>query len=120
MNKELLEKKINLVMDKLINLGGADYDADKNITAKEATATGNIARDFGIEEWDWPQGIGLYGLCLLQDYYGDDRYMDFFKNWYQTNLDKGLPSKNINTTAPLLTLEHILDKMPNKNIWEDL
>lgn len=120
MNKELLEKKINLVMDKLINLGGADYDADKNITAKEATATGNIARDFGIEEWDWPQGIGLYGLCLLQDYYGDDRYMDFFKSWYQTNLDKGLPSKNINTTAPLLTLEHILDKMPNKDVWEDL
>ena len=66
MTNEVLGQKIQLVMDKLIHLGGADYDSDKNISVEEATTTGNIARDFGIEEWDWPQGIGLYGLCMLQ------------------------------------------------------
>ena len=51
MTNEVLEQKIQLVMDKLIHLGGADYDSDKNISVEEATTTGNIARDFGIEEW---------------------------------------------------------------------
>ena len=73
MTNEALQKKINLVMDKLIHLGGADYENDKNISLKDAIASGNVARDFGIEEWDWPQGVGLYGLSMLQDYYRDDR-----------------------------------------------
>ena len=66
MTNEALQKKINLVMDKLIHLGGADYENDKNISLKDAIASGNVARDFGIEEWDWPQGVGLYGLSMLQ------------------------------------------------------
>lgn len=113
MSPKELQQKINLVMDKLIHLGGADYDQDKNISLEDAIASGNVARDFGIEEWDWPQGVGLYGLCMLQEYYQDDRFMDFFQNWFDSNIAKGLPSRNINTTAPYLTLIQILDCMPN-------
>ncbi|MEI3182784.1 MAG: hypothetical protein V8S98_05250 [Lachnospiraceae bacterium] len=61
MTNEQLLPIIHKVMDKLMNLGGADYDSDKN-TSKEQSDQGLIARDFGIEEWDWPQGVGLYGL----------------------------------------------------------
>ena len=120
MTNAILEAKIQLVMDKLIHLGGADYESDKMISLKDAMATGNVARDFGIEEWDWPQGVGLYGLCLLQKYFKDDRFMDFFQNWYQSNLKKGLPSKNINTTAPYLTLLQIIDTMPEKETYEKM
>ncbi len=102
LNKELLLEKISLVVDKLMNLGGADYDSDKN-TSQEAHKTGLIARDFGIEEFDWPQGVGLYGLEKLQTYYQDTRYDDFLTKWYRSKIDRGLPSKNINTTAPYLT-----------------
>ncbi len=116
---KLVEEKIKLVMDKLINLGGADYDKDKGTSAADA-GTGAIQRDFGIEEWDWPQGVGLYGLCRLQEYYGDDRYMDFFKKWYDRNLEIGLPSKNINTTTPFLTLLQIYEKFENSDRYEAL
>ena len=112
MTNEALQKKINLVMDKLIHLGGADYENDKNISLKDAIASGNVARDFGIEEWDWPQGVGLYGLSMLQDYYRDDRFMEFFLNWFRSNIERGLPSRNINTTCPYLTLLQILDRIP--------
>lgn len=88
MTNEALQKKINLVMDKLIHLGGADYENDKNISLKDAIASGNVARDFGIEEWDWPQGVGLYGLSMLQDYYRDDRFMEFFLNWFRSNIER--------------------------------
>ncbi len=111
--KELILEKINLVVDKLMNLGGADYDSDKN-TSKEAHKTGLIARDFGIEEFDWPQGVGLYGLEKLQTYYQDTRYDDFLTKWYRNNIDKGLPSKNINTTAPYLTLISLSERTKNK------
>ena len=120
MGNDHIKKKIELVVDKLLNLGGADYDQDKNISASEAIKTGNVARDFGIEEWDWPQGVGLYGLYLLQHYKKTDEYMDFFVNWFERNLKIGLPSRNINTTCPYLTLVNILDKMPEKDKYEKL
>lgn len=59
MTNEALQKKINLVMDKLIHLGGADYENDKNISLKDAIASGNVARDFGIEEW----GCTVFRCC---------------------------------------------------------
>lgn len=118
MTNEQLLVKINLVVDKLMNLGGADYDSDKS-AGKEQASRGMIARDFGIEEWDWPQGVGLYGLNKLQNFHGDTRYLEFFRNWYQSNLDKGLPSRNINTTAPYLTLINILDDL-NVPEYEEL
>ena len=120
MTNEVLEQKIQLVMDKLIHLGGADYDSDKKISVEEATTTGNIARDFGIEEWDWPQGIGLYGLCMLQTYYKDGRFNEFLQNWFRGNIDRGLPSKNINTTAPFLTLVQVMDQLPDFPEYEQL
>lgn len=110
-NKELLPK-IHLVMEKLMNLGGADYENDRSV-GKEEASRGIIARDFGIEEWDWPQGVGLYGLLKLQRFYGDNRYLEFFDSWFENNLKKGLPSKNINTTAPYLVLVELLDDLKN-------
>lgn len=106
-SEEVLLQKIHLVVERLMNLGGADYDSDKN-SKKEDTASGKIARDFGIEEWDWPQGVGLYGLLKLQSYYGDNRYQEFLDQWYQRNIRIGLPSKNINTTAPYLALTELI------------
>lgn len=101
MTTELLKAKTNQVAYKLLHLGGADYDKDKDISIKDAIATGNVARDFGIEEWDWPQGVGLYGLYMLYEQNGDDSYLKFLEEWFRGNIEKGLPSRNI------LSLIHI-------------
>ena len=119
MTNEILLEKIHLVVEKLMNLGGCDAEQDKN--ADDATAaTGMIQRDFGIEEWDWPQGIGLYGLYKLQSFYKDSRYMEFFENWFANNLKLGLPSKNVNTTAPFLALTGIMDDMKDPELYQNL
>lgn len=118
-DKKEIEEKLLLVAEGLINLGGADYDKDKDASS-EAAGTGAIERDFGIEEWDWPQGVGLYGLYLVQEYYGDGRYMEFFKKWYDRNIEAGLPSKNINTTAPYLTLLQIYDRFDDSRKYEEM
>ena len=115
-NEQLLDK-IHLVVKKLMNLGSSDYEQDKTAD-KDSCRKGIIQRDFGIEEWDWPQGIGLYGLYKLQTHYGDGRYNDFFSNWYEHNIQSGLPSKNINTTAPFLALVNLWDQLPEADNYK--
>ena len=111
MEKKIITDAIDRVVYRLLHLGGADYDADKT-ASRDATKTGVIARDFGIEEWDWPQGVGIYGLLQLQKHGNDPhRYDAFLKNWFENNVKIGLPSKNINTTAPLLTLAEFCGQM---------
>ncbi|OOM81163.1 glycoside hydrolase family 88 protein [Clostridium sp. BL-8] len=107
-----IRAKLDLVVDKLINL---DRPADEEKLTKDGgEAIGMFPRDFGIQEWDWPQGVGLYGLLKLDKHDKSKKYLDFLNNWYKTNIDNGLPSKNINTTAPLLTLINLLETSPNK------
>lgn len=112
-NNKDIKKYIELVVNNMMNMGDADYDMDKE-TSSDSHSKGLIARDFGIMEWDWPQGVGIYGLAMLQKHYGDARYDDFLNNWFKTNIEKGLPSKNINTTAPYLTLIDLARRTGNK------
>ena len=114
LTQEKILSTIEMVVEKLMHLGEVDNDADKN-TGSDAHKKGIIARDFGIMEWDWPQGVGLYGLSDLQKQLGEDRYDDFLKHWFHSNISYGLPSKNINTTAPYLAL---LDYSRRKGINE--
>lgn len=125
MDREQLKETMETVVFRLLNFGNADYESDKS-TSKEDTAKGLVARDFGIEEWDWPQGIGLYGLCKLQAYEHSSRYQEFLENWFARNLKIGLPSKNINTTAPYLAMldlgiktgnQEYLDRCLEQAVW---
>lgn len=117
MNKKELNENIEKVVDRLLHFGDADYESDKSVSSAD-TAKGLVARDFGIEEWDWPQGVGLYGLCKLQDYENSSRYQEFLENWFARNLKIGLPSKNINTTAPYLAMLDLASKTGNQDYLE--
>ncbi|HCW53550.1 MAG TPA: glycoside hydrolase 105 family protein [Clostridium sp.] len=117
LNEKRLKTKLDLVVNKLINLK-ADIDEEKMLEEGDESI-GMFPRDFGFEEWDWPQGVGLYGLYKLDDFNKTDEYKDFIVDWYKKNIEKGLPSKNINTTTPLLTLANLCDKYSNKQ-FEDL
>lgn len=91
------------ITNQLLNLKRpANEEALKEVGDGEKI--GYFPRDFGMEEWDWPQGVGLLGLKNLagDDYFPD--YSDFIKKWAEDQIELGLPLKNINTTAPLLTL----------------
>ena len=97
-----IEEKLELVINKLMNLGCETKDDEE--LAKKGEAVGFFKRDFGIKEWDWPQGVGLLGLLKIMKYQNNDNYKEFLYNWFNENINAGLPSRNINTTTPLLTL----------------
>ena len=85
-NETELRKKLNLVIEKLLNLGGPDNA--KELEENGGEAIGFFARDFGIREWE---------------------YKEFLYDWFKENIAQGLPSRNINTTTPLLTLAELND-----------
>jgi unsaturated rhamnogalacturonyl hydrolase len=57
-----------------------------------------------IHLWEWPQGIGLYGMLQYFQETGDSLTLQFLTNWYDKHISKGLPEKNVNSCSPLLTL----------------
>lgn len=99
-----ITEKLGRVTNKLLKLERPRNEAELQSLGEAAERRGYFARDFGMEEWDWPQGVGLYGLQKLARHYGDDRYQDYAKPWMARQVAKGIPSRNINTTAPLLSL----------------
>ncbi len=104
LKRDEIQAKLSLVIDKLMHLGGPENEEDlKN----GGEAIGFFRRDFGITEWDWPQGVGLYGLLKMMQFQGTQEYKDFLYNWFKQNIAQGLPSRNINTTTPLLTLAEL-------------
>lgn len=109
LTKEFLMEKLESVVNKLVNLDQPVFDKELLAQGDAAISKGVITRDFGIKEWDWPQGVGIYGLWQLGKYKKSGEYNEFLYNWYVNNLNFGLPSRNVNTTAPLLTLVELID-----------
>jgi len=103
--KALLLEKLEQVSSNLKNLEdvGERYHSPNKSTT-ELENIGVFKRDFGMKQWDWPQGVGLFGLSLAERYLENNGYKEYIENWYQERLKEGLPCKNINTTAPLISL----------------
>ncbi len=57
-----------------------------------------------FDSWEWPQGVGLYGLIKLWLFTGRDDLRQLIEGWYQARIEAGLPKLNVNTTAPMLGL----------------
>ena len=112
LDQESLLGKAESVLKRLTNLENQEFDKELD------PWKGFASRDFGIETWDWPQGVGLYGMEKLQAYYGDSRYDDFFAEWVANNQKEGLPSANINTTAPYNMLIALAQRTGRKEYEE--
>lgn len=61
-----------------------------------------------FDGWEWPQGVGLYGLAQLWLARGREQALgELLTGWYDRAMARGLPPMNVNTTAPMLALSLI-------------
>ncbi|MBK8458727.1 MAG: glycoside hydrolase family 88 protein [Phyllobacteriaceae bacterium] len=60
-----------------------------------------------FDSWEWPQGVGLYGLQRLWARSGDAKLLETIEAWYDQRIAAGLPAMNVNTTAPMLALSEM-------------
>jgi len=67
-----------------------------------------------IDKWEWAQGVGLYGLFKYYQDTGAEEILQFLINWFEKNIERGLPPRNINTMCPMLTLSYIYEETGEK------
>ncbi len=64
--------------------------------------TGDIHDHLTLDTWEWPQGVAVYAMYKLYKATGNKQTLEDMRVWYARHLAKGLPSKNVNTMAPML------------------
>ena len=60
-----------------------------------------------FDSWEWPQGVGLYGLVKLWSQTENAGLLAVVEDWYDRRIAAGLPAINVNTTAPMLALSEL-------------
>ena len=62
-----------------------------------------------LDTWEWPQGVAVYAMMKVYQKTGDAALLRQIQDWYEGHFKKGLPSRNINTTAPMLALTFLYE-----------
>jgi unsaturated rhamnogalacturonyl hydrolase len=75
----------------------------------ETAGDPNCDDHFAIDKWEWPHGVALYAVFLSYRESGDVSLIVFLRDWFDRALKKPLPPRNVNTTAPLLTLAFLAE-----------
>lgn len=101
-------KRVDAALDRLV--AGLTALSDQG-RFDEPNLDGTAGDYISFESWEWPQGVGLFGLVQLWKTRGFDPALGrLIGDWYARAIERGLPSLNINTTAPMLALALYWDR----------
>ncbi|KQX48404.1 beta-galactosidase BglB [Paenibacillus sp. Root444D2] len=76
---------------------------------QESVAIGIVSMD----NWEWPQGVGLFALYSYYKETGNLEIRDELIEWFDKRIEEGLPDKNVNTMCPMLTLSYLAEETGN-------
>lgn len=84
--------------------------ADKVIGKLQTTHEGGGENDhLTLDTWEWPQGVAVYAMVKVYAITKDDAILSYLTAWYENHFQRGLPSRNVNTTAPMLALTYLYE-----------
>lgn len=75
----------------------------------QAVFTNRYGRHY-MDDWDWFQGVALFGVYTYYRQTGEQAALDYLIQWFDTHIKKGLPVKNVNSMAPCLTLSYLWEE----------
>lgn len=93
-------------LDGALDLLAAGFRRLKGIGAADAAGGDDILFD----EWDWEVGVGLYGLFRDAEHRGDAAAIAALSRWYDRQIARGLPTRQVNSTAPMLALACLAER----------
>lgn len=93
----LLREKLDLLVAGMTGLRATGRFHEPNLDG----STGDY---ISFTSWEWPQGVGLYGLVRLWLQTGRADLRHMIEAWYEERLAGPKPLFNVNTTAPMLAL----------------
>ena len=97
-SKQQIDALLNLVSDKMMVL--------KNNGMEEKFPISLI----DIDCWEWPQGVGIFGLYKYYKVSGKKEILEYLIDWFDERLKEGILERNVNTTAPMLTLTYLYEE----------
>lgn len=71
---------------------------------------GLVVDDKSWNVWNWPQGVGLYGIFKYWKLTNNQKALNIITDWFNARFEEGVPPKNVNTMAPLLTLAFLYEE----------
>ena len=91
------------------------YSKDERYIDNLVNRLGRTKEDaMRLAAWDWTHGIGLFGLFKCYEFTKEEKYLDDIQRWFEDRLTIGLPDKNVNTVAPLLTMAFLYEIRPDE------
>ncbi|BFM49232.1 glycoside hydrolase family 88 protein [Marinomonas sp. THO17] len=75
--------------------------------------------DILFDEWDWEVGVGLYGDLRDAERRKDQVALERIARWYDWQIDRGLPRRQVNSTAPMLALT-LLSEHFDRPDWNEI
>ncbi|GAE30251.1 beta-galactosidase BglB [Alkalihalobacillus hemicellulosilyticus] len=109
MNRDQVVQQIDLLMTNLTTIQDDTGEFLLNFD-------GLVVDDKSWKVWNWPQGVGLYGIYKYWRLTKDDKALRIVTDWFQDRFEEGVPPKNVNTMAPLLTLALIYEDTNDKEL----
>jgi unsaturated rhamnogalacturonyl hydrolase len=113
---ELIRQKLALVIDSYKETLYEDDDTFIKNMKRNNLGGDDLNR---YRHWEWPQGVGLFGFWKMFEITKESKYLELITRYYEEQLKIGLPAKNINTTAPLLTLSYLYE-YSKKDKYKDI
>lgn len=107
-DKKVILEKIDLLMENLINI----KDSGEFLLHFDEI----VVDDKSWNVWHWPQGIGLFGIYKYYQATKSQKAKQIVENWFDQQFEIGLPAKNINTMAPLLTLSLMYEETKDSKL----
>jgi len=89
----------------------------KGINQTAPLTSGGFSLQF--DEWDWEIGVGLYGLYRHAAAIEDHELIGALCDWYDWQIGRGLPPRQVNSTAPMLALSCLIDHVDRPD-WNAL
>ncbi|MCD8023570.1 MAG: glycoside hydrolase family 88 protein [Lachnospiraceae bacterium] len=68
--------------------------------------------------WEWPQGVGLYGIWKDFLYHGTAGSLELLTKYYDRQMEMGFPSLNVNTAAPYLAMSYLAEHTGSSRYME--
>ncbi len=99
------EKYLQIMNSVGENLNGFLYSTDERYLRDLVEKLGwTPLQSKRLASWDWTHGVGLYGMFKQYQFTKDEKFLDDIEAWLMNRIEIGLPEKNVNTVAPLLTM----------------
>lgn len=115
LGKDIISGKIELLVKSFERVLYEDDEIFLENMKTKQLAGDDVGR---YRHWEWTQGVGLYGIWKLYERTGREDYLAILKRYYRDQLAGGLPSKNVNTVAPMLALSFLAERLKDSLYME--